>query len=47
MVNHMLHATTMNHDADHELRDGTLEFDAFDAGPGDATATDGGSTRGD
>lgn len=32
MLNHMLHATTMNHDADHKLRAEALTFDDFDAG---------------
>jgi glycerol-3-phosphate dehydrogenase len=32
MLNHMLHATTMNHDADPDLVAGEVDFGAFDAG---------------
>ncbi|MCU4718517.1 anaerobic glycerol-3-phosphate dehydrogenase subunit GlpA [Halapricum hydrolyticum] len=47
MLNHMLHATTMNHDADPGLRGDTVDFAAFDAGRKTDAATDGGSTNGD
>ncbi len=32
MLNHMLHATTMNHDADSAVTGTAIQFDAFDAG---------------
>ncbi len=47
MLNHLLHATTMNHDADHELREESIDFTVFDSGPGDDTmATNRGRDRG-
>ncbi|MFB6107442.1 MAG: anaerobic glycerol-3-phosphate dehydrogenase subunit GlpA [Haloplanus sp.] len=33
MLNHLLHATTMNHDADPGVLDADVEYAAFDAGP--------------
>jgi glycerol-3-phosphate dehydrogenase len=47
MLNHMLHATTMNHDADPGLHGDTVDFTAFDAGWKTDAAVDGGSTHGD
>ncbi|SFG18019.1 glycerol-3-phosphate dehydrogenase [Halopelagius inordinatus] len=55
MLKHMLHATTMNRDGDAAAREGSVDFDAFDAGPDvasggagggpDRAATDGGPDR--
>ncbi len=42
MLSRMLHATTMNHDADPARRDDAIDFEAFDSGPENDAATDGG-----
>ncbi|EMA49000.1 glycerol-3-phosphate dehydrogenase [Halococcus salifodinae DSM 8989] len=51
MLNHALHATTMNRDHDPAAREETIEYDRFDAGPSTSAAdaaTDGeGVNRGD
>jgi glycerol-3-phosphate dehydrogenase len=42
MLNYTLHATTQNCDADPAARDGSIDFDVFDAGDGnDATGVAG------
>jgi glycerol-3-phosphate dehydrogenase len=50
MLNYALHATTMNQDHSPSRSDERLDFDAFDAGPGEAKradpAADGGRTNG-
>ncbi len=38
MLNHMLHATTMNRDGDPARLDSDVEWEAFDAGPADTAA---------
>ena len=48
MLNHLLHATTMNRDGDPAGLDEDVAFDAFDAGPaaGDESAAGGGESQG-
>ncbi|MWV64383.1 anaerobic glycerol-3-phosphate dehydrogenase subunit A [Halorubrum sp. JWXQ-INN 858] len=46
MLNHLLHATTMNRDGDPAGLDGDVAFDAFDAGPGTDAASGTGSPDG-
>jgi len=44
MLNHMLHATTMNRDGDPANADGEVDFDAFDAGAEAGSPGDGGES---
>jgi len=47
MLNHLLHATTMNRDGDPASLDGSVDFGAFDAGAdADAAGSDGSEPAG-
>jgi glycerol-3-phosphate dehydrogenase len=46
MLKHLLHATTMNRDADPAASDEPVDFEAFDAGPGTVSTPDDGRESG-